>query len=391
MERPKKVTSSSRSISASSLKDRLSALTHLKPITDSLNANIDFVPVRVPRKRRLQTLAVAVWSTLIALTLVLYLLLWSIPPLWPFLTIYFIWVRWIDQSPEKGGRTSQWFRKLSFWRYFADYYPASILKEADLPADRPYVFGYHPHGIIGMGALTTFATEATGFSTAFPGIKPHLLTLASNFKMPIYRDILLAMGICSVSKQSCSNILKAGPGSAITIVVGGAAESLSARPGTADLTLRKRLGFIKVAIQQGADLVPVFSFGENDIYEQMPNEKGTTVFAMQKKFQAMFGWTLPLFHGRGLLNCALPPNIVFVLLIHSLLSFLYPDNLGLLPYRRQIVVVVGKPIHIKQSDKPQIEDVIQVQKLYIDELTRIWNSYKDQFAKARTRELNIVE
>ena len=48
------------------------------------------------------------------------------------------------------------------------------------------------------------------------------------------------MGICSVSKQSCSNILKGGPGQAITIVVGGAAESLSAHPGTADLTLRKR-------------------------------------------------------------------------------------------------------------------------------------------------------
>jgi 2-acylglycerol O-acyltransferase 2 len=124
--------------------------------------------------------------------------------------------------------------------------------------------------------------------------------------MPFYRDILLALGVCSVSKQSCSNILKSGPGSAITIVVGGAAESLSAHPGTADLTLRRRsgldfldalvstsllnsfanrLGFIKLAIQHGcvpkltflchssdsfiirADLVPVFSFGENDVYQ----------------------------------------------------------------------------------------------------------------------------
>jgi len=48
------------------------------------------------------------------------------------------------------------------------------------------------------------------------------------------------MGVCSVSKESCQNILGQGGGSAIIIVVGGAAESLSARPGTADLTLRKR-------------------------------------------------------------------------------------------------------------------------------------------------------
>jgi len=35
----------------------------------------------------------------------------------------------------------------------------------------------------------------------------------------------------------------------------------------------------------------------------MANEKGTTTYALQRKFQSMFGFTLPLFHGRGLLNC----------------------------------------------------------------------------------------
>jgi hypothetical protein len=52
-----------------------------------------------------------------------------------------------------------------------------MIKEADLPADRTYVFGYHPHGIISMGAVATFATEYTGFSENYPGIKSHLLTL----------------------------------------------------------------------------------------------------------------------------------------------------------------------------------------------------------------------
>lgn len=40
---------------------------------------------------------------------------------------------------------------------------------------------------------------------------------------------------------------------------------MSAHPGTADLTLKRRMGFIKLAMRQGADLVPVFSFGENDV------------------------------------------------------------------------------------------------------------------------------
>lgn len=82
-----------------------------------------------------------------------------------------------------------------------------------------------------MGAVATFATEALDFSDTFPGIEPRLLTLASNFKLPIYRDLLLAMGLCSVSRRSCERALRKGKGSSITIVVGGAAESLNARPG----------------------------------------------------------------------------------------------------------------------------------------------------------------
>ncbi|KAF9068411.1 diacylglycerol acyltransferase-domain-containing protein [Rhodocollybia butyracea] len=369
MDVGQKLSNASRTLSNSSLKDKLSklAVTPLRPI--KIHSNIEFAPARIPRKRRMQMLAVAIWSVLIALTTVLFLFLCSMPSLWPFLVAYQIWITWIDQSPEHGGRTSQWFRELAFWRYFADYYPASLKKEADLPPDRPYVFGYHPHELQGGFSIVCYRRHLRVFSAAFPGIKPHLLTLASNFHMPFYRDIILAMGICSVSKRSCSNILKSGPGSAITIVVGGAAESLSAQPGTADLTLRKRLGFIKVAIQHGADLVPVFSFGENDIYEQMPNQPGTTIHSLQKRFQSVFGFTLPLFHGRGLLNY----------------------NIGLMPYRRQIVAVIGNPIHVKQCDMPDIEEITRIQRMYIEELTRIWNTYKDQFAKSRTRELNIVE
>ncbi|KAG8891818.1 diacylglycerol O-acyltransferase 1 [Tulasnella sp. 403] len=228
---------------------------------------------------------------------------------------------------------------------------------------------FTPHPTLYRGAFATFATESTGFSQHFPGIRPHLLTLASNFRIPIYRDILLYLGVCSVSKKSCINILSAGAGAAITIVIGGATESLNARPGTADLTLKRRLGFIKVAIQQGASLVPVFSFGENDIYDQLSNEKGTTVYKIQKNFQKIFGFTLPLFHGRGLLTY----------------------NVGLLPFRHPIVSVIGKPIHVPKEEKPSKELLEKIQTLYIEELMRIWDTYKDIYARERTRELMLVD
>ncbi|GFZ47336.1 diacylglycerol O-acyltransferase [Saitozyma sp. JCM 24511] len=334
----------------------------------SKGVEVKFAPLHIPPHRRLQTAAVALWALLLPISLCAFLICMSFPPLWVMLIPYIIWIQF-DPAPDRGGRVRQWARKSFVWKYFAQYYPCSIVKEADLPSDRPYLFGYHPHGIIGMGAFATFATDGTNFSEYFPGIKPHLLTLESNFKIPFYRDILMMHGVCSVSKRSCANILSHGPGHAITIVVGGAAESLSAHPGTADLTLRKRFGFIKMAIKEGADLVPVFSFGENDIYDQLANDKGSMVWRLQKRFQKMFGFTLPLFYGRGIFNY----------------------NYGLMPFRHPIVSVVGKPIHVEKNPNPPAELIQEVQQLYIDELMRIWHRYKDLYARNRTKELTLVE
>ncbi|KDN49573.1 putative diacylglycerol acyltransferase type 2b [Tilletiaria anomala UBC 951] len=331
--------------------------------------SIRFAPLSIPRHRRLQTTAVLLWEILLPLGLLVFFFLWSIPILWPVLFPYLIWVLLVDRAPESGGRRVTWVRRLPVWRYFAEYYPVSLIKTADLPADRPYVFGYHPHGIIGVGAVANFATEATEFATSFPGLRPHLLTLATNFQIPIFRDVIMSFGMCSVSKHSCERILRKGPGNCITIVVGGATESLKAHPGTADLTLRRRLGFIKIAIRAGADLVPVFSFGENDIFQQLSNEKGTAVYAFQKRFQSVFGFTLPLFHGRGIFNY----------------------HLGLLPYRHPIVSVVGRPIHVQKTANPSKEMLEDIQRQYIDELMRIWDTWKDAYAANRTKELTIVD
>ncbi|KAF8324328.1 diacylglycerol acyltransferase [Cantharellus anzutake] len=327
---------------------------------------VDFF--HVPLQRRLQTMAVAFWGFQMVISVSVFLYLCSFPSLWPLTIIYTIWVFGFDTSPRRGGRASKWFRNLPFWKLWAAYYPQTLIRTEELPPDRPYVFGYHPHGIIGMGAFCTFGTNATGFEENFPGIQPHLLTLTNNFHIPIYRDILLHLGVCSVSKASCTNILKRGAGQSITIVIGGAAESLSAHPGTADLTLRKRLGFIKIAIQNGADLVPVFAFGENDVFEQLKNEKGSTIYSIQTKFQKLFGFTLPLFHGRGL--------------------FTY--NVGLLPFRHPIVSVVGRPVSVKQNPNPSKQEVEEVQKRYIEELYWIWETYKNEYAKDRTREMVLI-
>lgn len=59
-------------------------------------------------------------------------------------------------------------------------------------------------------------------------------------------------GICPVNRDTIDYLLsKNGSGNAIIIVVGGAAESLSSRPGKNAVTLRNRKGFVKLALRHG--------------------------------------------------------------------------------------------------------------------------------------------
>ncbi|KAF9012972.1 diacylglycerol-acyltransferase [Hymenopellis radicata] len=312
--------------------------------------------------------AITAWAVGIWGSQTLWMFLCCFPALWPILIAYQIHV-FVDKGSLKGGRPSNWFRSCAWWMYYAAYFPITCVSTMhgifDLPADKNYVFGYHPHG---QGAFATFATEGTGFSKAFPGVVPHLLTLTTQFKLPFWRDVGLYTGCADVGKRSINYILRSGPGQSIAIVVGGAAESLSARPGIADLTLRRRFGFIKIAIQHGAPLVPVFGFGENNMFDQLPNEPGTPIFKFQKKFQSIFGFTVPIIHGRGMLNY----------------------TTGLLPHRTPVHTVFGRPIPVTKNPNPEQEEVLRLHEVYMEELLRIWDKYKDVYAKDRKKEMTFI-
>ncbi|OLL26212.1 Diacylglycerol O-acyltransferase 2B [Neolecta irregularis DAH-3] len=286
-----------------------------------------------------------------------------------------------DDAFETGRlRRIAWLRALPLWSCYAHYFPLTLLKSAPLDPNHIYILGYHPHGIISLAAFGNFATEATGFSLLFPGITNTLLTLASNFRIPFYRDYIQFLGIASVSRSSCEALLQRGPGNAITIVVGGAQESLLSKPGTLNLVLRKRRGFIKLAIRTGASLVPVLSFGENgnlsaspnltqELYTQADNSPNSWVYCLQTSMKKLCGFTVPLFHARGVFNY----------------------DYGLMPWRHPVTTVVGRPIPVQKADRPTEDMVNQVQQLYIAELVRIWEDGKDKYAPGYKTDLRIVE
>ena len=70
-----------------------------------------------------------------------------------------------------------------------------------------------------------------------------------------------------------------GKGQSIMIAIGGATESLYSAPGTMHLVLRRRTGFVRVALQTGASLVPVINFGENELYSTV---RGSSISGLRR-------------------------------------------------------------------------------------------------------------
>ena len=66
-----------------------------------------------------------------------------------------------------------------------------------------------------------------------------------------------------------------------------------------------------------ASLVPVFSFGENELYDQVSNPPGSALRQWQTKVKELMGFAPPLFCGRGV----------------------FQYTFGLLPHRRPIYTV----------------------------------------------------
>lgn len=326
---------------------------------------IQWAPLNVPLRRRLQTLVVLCHTLSIVLSASIFFFTAAIPLFWPLLAPYLIYCMYSSASTSGSlSRRSEFLRSSPVWSLFASYFPARLHRSQELPPTRKYIFGYHPHGIISMGAFAAFSTEALGFSQLFPGIKNTLLTLDSNFRIPYYRDYALALGLASVSRESCENLLSTGGinnegmGRAVTIVVGGARESLVSEPNTLRLVLQCRKGFIKMALRTGADLVPVIGFGENDLYYQVQPNSHPKIHRFQLLVKKLLGFTVPLFHARGVLNY----------------------DFGLMPYRRPLNIVVGRPIMVIQNRNPNEEEINRLHKVYVEELERVWRTWKKDFA-----------
>jgi len=267
---------------------------------------------------------------------------------------------YFDRSPTYGGYNFCWWTGLTrllrhgfWWKASAAYYPLKLHKTGPLHGDKgPYLFVNHPHGVIGVGTMATFGSEANGFSKLFPDLQPlHLLGLNKIFQIPFFREWVILQGHATPGKKTMLRLLNAKHNLALN--TGGAREALDAHPGTFRLYLKNRKGFVKVALKTGASLVPCLHFGENELYHQVKNKPGTWLRSVQEKFRSIFGFSLPLFFGNPL----------------------FP----VLPKPAPVNSVIGSPIFTEKLETVTDKDIDLFHERYIIAVCDLFEKHKKKF------------
>ncbi|KAJ3208867.1 hypothetical protein HK099_008636 [Clydaea vesicula] len=236
-----------------------------------------------------------------------------------------------------------------------------LRKEVDFNVeDGPFLMGLHPHGVLGYSHLALFTSNHSNYTELFPKIKMHIGTLNVNLIAPFLRETLLTRGFISVNKGSITHTLNESKNNAVGIIIGGAKESLYAVPGRNTVVLKNRKGFVKLAIENGASLVPVYSFGENNLYKQVQN---STLKKIQDYLTKYLSFAPVIFYGRW----GTP-----------------------MPFKRSVVSCVGSPIPVKKNENPTKEEIDFYHQEYIKGLTDLFNKYKNKFDPDRLEDLVIL-
>ncbi|CAG9559595.1 unnamed protein product [Danaus chrysippus] len=333
---------------------------------------IEWAPLNVPTSRRLETLAAAAWICLVlfgeaACILLFIQLVYS--SYWYIALLYGIWMLNDLEICNKGGRTIEWFRSWSWWVYYRNYFPIKLVKTTDLDPSRNYLFACFPHGVVCSGAFGAFATNALEFYKVFAGMTCNMITLGGHFRVPFFRDLVLALGCCASSQESLLHLLdkKNYKGKCVALIVGGAAEALDSHPGEYKVILSRRKGFIRIAMKSGAPLVPVFSFGETDVFRPLDNPQDSLLRKFQEKVRQLTGIS-PMFPiGRGV----------------------FQYSFGVLPLRSPITTVVGKPMEIVKNPDPTNEEVDEIHKEFIRRLIELFETEKSKYLKNHEK-VNLV-
>lgn len=203
----------------------------------------------------------------------------------------------------------------------------------------------------------------------FANLRPKPVTISAFLLFPIVREIFLNFGASAVSARNIKSLLlQSNDGhhpinsdgyiaNAVVLAIGGAREMASFQRSRYHLKIKDRKGFIRAAIETGASIVPVYSFGELDVLDKKELSGGIAfVWKMyQNLMKYIFNYAPDMYKGR------------------------FEYDFGLLARRCPITVVFGAPIDIERNVQPTQQYIDEMHERFCEELVELFETHKSNY------------
>lgn len=173
------------------------------------------------------------------------------------------------------------------------------------------------------------------------------------FYLPILRTVLIWCGAVGSSASTLRKVLDTGN---LSILPGGLAELFLSSREKETLYMKNRKGIVHIAIQKKAKIVPIYTFGNTQYFNQLATYDG--IFSkFSRKLQASF-------------------------------TFFWGQYFLPIPYPTKSVIVIGKAVELPPGDSP--EDLEDMHKRWMETIEELYEKYKHLAGYPPEKKLQIV-
>ncbi|KAL7575323.1 hypothetical protein ACA910_001842 [Epithemia clementina (nom. ined.)] len=216
-----------------------------------------------------------------------------------------------------------------------------------------YILAAQPHGVISYTGMMS----AIAAPPETRGLVPTAVADAVLYT-PILKHVLGIFGLQSASKTSLVQTLKnKGVRGTVVLYVGGMAELFLSSQQEERLFVKHRKGFIKLSLQTGVDIVPLYLFGNTSVLSVVTHGFLAT---LSRKLQV----SLTYFWGKWYLP--IPRN------------------------ECKLLYVSGQPVGIPHIPDPTPQDIDKYHALYCQQVQRLYDTYKERVPEYKHKKLQIV-
>jgi 2-acylglycerol O-acyltransferase 2 len=242
------------------------------------------------------------------------------------------------------------------WRQFFKF---RVYKESVLDPSQSYLFASYPHGLFPM-TLPLLAGVCK--ESVLPELKhiPLAAIASMLFYTPVMAPLCYWLGCIPATHSNIKATLENKVNNIVLMPDGiiGAYHSHSERE---TVYVKHRKGFIRIALETGSNIVPVYNFGHTQLFDIYPSSPHSFLVKLSRKI--------------GFAIC----------------TFLGPFWLvPFIPTRTEMIMAIGEPIVVKKTENPTKEEIDTLHGVYIEKLIQLYELHKGKHPDYMNKKLEII-